>query len=83
MPNFVSQSLDLGQNSDGDILYFQIFGQSPINGNCHNSRNFDDIDMKLAPITKLDKRNTATLKQYDDDDVSTNYDVIVIFLIYG
>ena len=25
--------------------------------NCHNSRTSDDIDMKLGPVTKPDKRN--------------------------
>ena len=35
--------------------------------------------MKLGPVTKLDKRNTATLKKLDDDVLSANYDAIVIF----
>ena len=30
--------------------------------NCHNSSTSDDIDMKLKPITKLDKGNKSTLK---------------------
>ena len=38
--------------------------------------------MKLRPITKLDKRNTATLKKVNYDDLSTNCDFFVIFLIY-
>ena len=38
--------------------------------------------MKLTPITKLDKRNTATLKKVNYDDLSTNCDFFVIFLIY-
>ena len=37
--------------------------------------------MKLAPVTKLHKRNTTTSKKIDDDVMSANYDVIVIFLI--
>ena len=35
-------------------------GQSPINRNCHNSRTTGDIDLKLGPVTKLDKRNKKT-----------------------
>ena len=39
--------------------------------------------MKLGPVTKLDKKNTATSKIFDDDVLSANCDVIVIFSIYG
>ena len=39
--------------------------------------------MKLGPVTKLDKRNKTTSKKFDDDFMSTNCDVIVIFLILG
>ena len=39
--------------------------------------------MKIGPVTKLDKRNTATLKKADDDIMSANYEVIIVFLIYG
>ena len=40
--------------------------------------------MKLEPVTKLDKRNTATSKKKINDDViSANCDVIVIFPISG
>ena len=46
------QSPDIGQNSDGAISDFRISGQSFINGNCHNSRTSDDIDMKLGSETK-------------------------------
>ena len=38
--------------------------------------------MKLGPATKLDKRNTATSKKFDDDVMSANCDVIVFFPIY-
>ena len=65
MPNFVfpiCQSPDIGQNSDGGISYFQISGQPLIKGNYHNSRTSDDNDMKLGPVTKLDKRNKTTSK---------------------
>ena len=39
--------------------------------------------MKLGPVTKPDKRNTATLKKFEDDVTSVNCDVIVFFPIYG
>ena len=29
----------------------------------HNSRNSDDIDMKLGPVTELDKKNKTTSKE--------------------
>ena len=35
--------------------------------------------MKLWPVTKIDKRNKTTLKKFDDDVISENYDVITIF----
>ena len=37
--------------------------------------------MKLGPVTKLDRRNTATLKT-GDDVMSKNCDVIVFFPIH-
>ena len=39
--------------------------------------------MKLGPVTKLDKRNKARSKKFDDNIVSENCDVIVIFSIYS
>ena len=42
-----------------------------------------DIDMKLGPVAKLDKGNTATLKEINNDVMPKNCDVIVNFLIYG
>ena len=38
--------------------------------------------MKLRPITRLDKRNMATLKKVNYDNLSTNCNFFVIFLIY-
>ena len=60
------------------ISDFRIPGQFLIKRNCHISRTIDDIDIKLGPVTKLDKRNKATSKKFDDDVISENYDVIVI-----
>ena len=37
-----------------------------IKENYHNSRTSDDIVLKLAPVTKLDKRNKTTSKKFDD-----------------
>ena len=58
------------------------FCQSLIKGNYPNSRASDDIDMKLGTVSKLDKRNKTTLKRFENDVMSKNYDVITIFLIY-
>ena len=52
---------------------------SLIKENCHNSRTSDDIDMKLEPVTKLDKRKKTMSKKYDDDVMTKNCDIIVTF----
>ena len=71
------------QNSDGFISDFRISGQFFIKENCLNSRTSDDIDMKLVPVTKLDKRNKPTSKKFDDNVMSENCDVILLFPIYS
>ena len=38
--------------------------------------------MKLASVTNLDRRNTATLKKFDSEVVSESYDVMTILPIY-
>ena len=38
--------------------------------------------MKRGPVTKIDKKNKATSKKFDDDVMSANCNVIVIFRIY-
>ena len=73
----MSESQDNGQNSDWGIYNFQISSQSFIRKNFRNSSH--DIDMKLGPVSKLDKRNTARSKIFDQ--FSESFDVIVIFLI--
>ena len=35
--------------------------------------------MKLGPVTKLDMRIKITLKKFNDDVISKNYDIIVLF----
>ena len=77
------QSPDIGQNSDGGISDFRISAQSFIKENCYNSKTSDGIDMKLGPVTKLDKRNKTTSKEFGDNIMSENCDVIVIFPMYG
>ena len=64
------KSPDIGQNSDGGISDFQISGQPFIEENCHNSRTSNDIDVKLGPVTKLEKKNTAISKKSDDSVLS-------------
>ena len=39
--------------------------------------------MKLESVTKLDKRNKITSKKSDDEVMSANFDVNVIFSIYA
>ena len=50
---------------------------------CHNSRTSYDIDMKLALVTKLGIRNKATSKNFEDEVISRNFDLIAMFPIYG
>ena len=86
MPNLVSLnylSLQiLGKTQTKLFPNFQISGQSFIKENCHNSRTSDNIDLKLGPVTKLDKKNKATSKKFDDGFMSENCDIIIIFPIY-
>ena len=74
MPNLVvltRPSLQiLDKTQTGYFSDFHISGQSLIKRNCHNSRISDDIDMKLGPVTKLDKKNKTTSKKFDDDVMS-------------
>ena len=65
------------------ISGFLVSGQFLIKENRHNSRTNDDIDMKLAPVTRVDKRNKTTSKKFDDDGMSRNCDIITIFPIYS
>ena len=76
------QSPDIGQKSDG-VFPIRISGQSLIKENCHNSRASDDIDIKLGPVTKLDKRNKTMSQKIEDNIMSENCEAIDIFSIYG
>ena len=73
----------LDKTKTGDFSNFRVSCQSLIKESYHNFRASDDIDMKLGPVTKLDKRNKAALKIFDDDVMLENCDVIVSFPIYG
>ena len=66
VPNLVSlthSSLQILDKTQTGISDFWISGQSLIKVNYHNSRTSDDIDMKLGPVTKLDKRNKTAPKK--------------------
>ena len=39
--------------------------------------------MKLAPVTKLDKGDKTMAKRFDNDVMSANCNIIVIFPIYS
>ena len=72
-----------GNFTPGLLILFWISAQSLIKENYRNSRTSDDIDMKLGLVTKLDKRNKTTSKKINGGVLSANFDVIVIFPIYG
>ena len=62
---------------------FPDFWSIPYKKNCHNSRTSDDIEMKLGSVNKLDKRNKTISKKFYFDIMSSKFDFIVIFSIYG
>ena len=62
-------------------VYLTILWGWPLKG--YNSRTSDNIDMKLRAVTKFDKKNKTTSRKIDDDLMSANCDVIVIFPISG
>ena len=82
IPN-LPQSPDIWQNSNRGMCNFRSSGQSLINKSCHNSRTGDDIDMKLEPVTKYDKKKKTDVKKIDDEFILANCEVIVIFPNYG
>ena len=53
-------------------------GESLINKNFYNSRTSHGFDMKLGQVTKRDKTNTETSKNFDADIMLANCDIIVI-----
>ena len=79
----MTQSTDIGQNSDRGTSNFRISSQFLKKENCHNSRTKDDISMKLGPVIKLEKRNKTTSKKFVDDVMLANCDIIVIYRQFG
>ena len=72
MPNLVSLTRSSFQILDKHQMgVFSISGflfKSFVNKICkHNSRSSNDIDVKLEPTIKLDKKNTTTSKKTDVD----------------
>ena len=76
------QSPDIEKNSNGGVFDIRISDQCLKKVNCHNSRTCDDIDMKLGPVSKLEKKNKTTSREFDDDVMSANCEDIFIFSIY-
>ena len=67
----------LGKIQKG-VFLISGYLQCHIKENCHNSRIGDDIDMKIWPVTKFDKKNKNLSKKFDDH----RFDVINAFPIY-
>ena len=65
VPNLVSVTLTQVSKYRAKLRWvqFRIFGQSLVKANCHNSRT-SDIEMKLGPASKLDKKNKTTSKNW-------------------
>ena len=51
--------------------------------NYHNCRTSNNTDMKLGQVTKFNKSNTVTSRKTDDNVMSGNCDVTVIFPFHG
>ena len=81
------QSVVIRKNSDGSISDLPISDQYLIKKIVIIPEPMwywqNDIDMKLGPVTKLDKRNKTTSKEIDDNVITLNCDVIGIFPFYG
>ena len=86
MPNFVLLTFPslqaLGKTQTGVFPNSRFLDTSIIKENCNNARTIDDIDMRLRQVIKLYKKNKATSKNFDDDIMSEDCDVIVSFSIY-
>ena len=78
--SFIKENYQYFRTSDDIDM---ISGQPFIKGNCHYSRTSDDIDMKLEQVSEPDKKNKIRLKEFNDNVMPADCDVIVIFLICG
>ena len=81
-PN-LRQSPDVGQNPDEGISDFRIPDQSCKNENYHDYITTHDNDMKVGPVTAIEKKKRGNDKKVDDDVMLANCDVIVFCPIYG
>ena len=82
MPNS-PHSPDIGNNSDSSISNFRITGQSLLNENCQDFRTSNDIDQQLGPVLNLTSKTRQRQKILNNDVISINCGVIVIFPIHG
>ena len=64
-----------------NISDYWISSESLIKVNCYNSRTSDNIDVRLGPVTKPNRRNKTTSKRFGDGVMLANCDVIVFFQI--
>ena len=65
MPNLVflaRPSLQIMDKTQKGVFPIPISDQLLIKENCHNSRTSDDIDMKLGPTTKFNRRKSSVKK---------------------
>ena len=75
----------LGKTETGVFSIFRFLANPLYPKNvitCHN-RTCHDIDMKLGPAIKVDKRSNGDVKKFNDYVISENCDVILLFPIYG
>ena len=79
----LSSPLPRYPNSDEAFSILGFLVKSPLNKNCHSSATSNDINMKLRPLSQIEKRNTVISKKFDDEVISVKYDVIFIFPMYG
>ena len=87
MPNVVSlacPSLQISEKTQTCVFLISRFlVKFLVSRNCHDYKTINDINIKLRPITKFDKRITTTSRKFDDVIISANYDVFVIILTFG
>ena len=75
------QISDKNQTREFPISSFPV--KLIINRSCRKSTTSDDTDMKLGPVTKIDKRNTATSKELTVTSCRQIMTPASLFLIHG
>ena len=87
MPHLVSltcSSLQISDKTQTRVFPISSFlVKFFINKSCRESTTSDDIDMKLGPVTKLDKRNTTTSKEFEVTSCRQIMTPASLFLIDG